>query len=463
MLENQSIDSLIANGKSLSNIGLANGKMGIALYFFYLSRYKNDPFYERFALELLDDIAEAIDLNTSIDFENGITGIGWAIEHLLQNGFIEGNADDILEEIDAAVSRVLFYRENSLEIVMAIAFYYISRISYRIEDESNSVVLQLKQDTILLIDEIERLLNKGELRYELGTVLKELHKLRLYNFKVEKLQEIANVPFLDKDRFSYIPSKEGRMEFSRLPSISIIMSFCHCMDSFRVSLPHNISYFAREGVELIICLDCPDEKDELCHLVASYPELRCRIIMNSNIHQPCNHALALNVGIRSASQQNIMIIDSRIELQGDLIEKYDRALKENPDNCIIGKLLYVEKGFNSDTANWSEIEAISYGSIAVARKYMHLIGGYDETFAEWEGYDDNLRVRLWKLGIKPILLDDAIFLHQESGCKEQCRIRQERSLSIAKEYGSKIFNPPSVRVNDENWGRNFNEIIYDNI
>lgn len=497
-------EALIANGKSLTNDGFLNGRMGLALYFFYLSRYRNHPFFEEFASELLDDIVETIHLSVSVDFENGITGIGWAIEHLIQNGFIEGDADNILEEVDVAVFEGLFYNENNLETVLAIALYYISRLCYRIEDESNLVVLQLKQNTILLIDEIERLLNKGELRYELGTVLNELHRLRLYNFKVEKLQRMAGVPPLENYRFPYIPSYEDRINASSnknqsiicnnyVPeeyrwglahgiagiglgamlntshhplsdhsrSISIIMSFYQRLDSFRVSLPRNIPYFAREGVELIICLDNPDEKDELCRFVAGYPELRCRIIMNPNTHQPRNHAAVLNVGIRAASQRNIMIIDPEIELQGDLIERYSRALEENPDHYMIGQLLYAEEDFDTDAADWSEV--IPYGSLAVSRKYMHLIGGYDETFTQWGGEDDNLRIRLGKLGIKPILLNDAIFLHREIGCKEQCRIRQERSASILKEYGTKIFNPTAVRVNGNNWGRDFNETIYDNL
>lgn len=498
-------DALVVNSKSLSNNGFLNGKMGISLYFFYLSRYSNHPFFEKIASKLLEDVAEVLCLNASIDFEKGITGIGWAIEHLIQNGFIEADADEVLVEVDERVSQTLAYKENSLKTLIAMAYYYISRLSYRVEDESSHVVLQLKQHAILLIDEIGRSLDRGELRYELGTVLAELHRLHLHNFKVEKLQQLAKVPLLDHDRFPYVPSYKDSMPpfIGKEPfpiyknyythqeqwwglahgiagiglgallnegdqplnnhslSVSIVMSFYQRMNSFRVSLPHNMPYFAREGVELIICLDHRDEKEELSRFVAGYPELRCRIIMNPNVHQPRNHAPVLNVGIRAASQRNIMIIDPEMELQGDWVEIYNRVLNENPNSYIIGQLLYSEMDFDTNTADWSGV--IPYGALGVARKYMHLIGGYDETFTQWGGEDDNVRVRLGLLGIKRILLSDAILLHREVDSKEQCRIRQERSASILKKQYAKIFNPSTVRVNDDTWGRDFNEIVYDNL
>ena len=53
-----------------------NGKMGIAIYFFHLSRETNNQIYEDYAGELVDEIYEEITSYTPVGFENGLAGIG---------------------------------------------------------------------------------------------------------------------------------------------------------------------------------------------------------------------------------------------------------------------------------------------------------------------------------------------------------------------------------------------------
>ena len=94
---------LIINSSFLDNLGLFHGKMGIVIFFYHYSRYTNNPLYEEFAGELLDEIFEEIHDRLLIDFENGYLGIGWGIEYLAEQKFISGDTNDILEEIDKKV------------------------------------------------------------------------------------------------------------------------------------------------------------------------------------------------------------------------------------------------------------------------------------------------------------------------------------------------------------------------
>ena len=94
---------LIINSSFLENLGLFHGKMGIVIFFYHYSRYANNPIYEEFAEELLDEIFEEIHDKLPIDFENGYLGIGWGIEYLAEQKFIYGNTNDILEDIDKKV------------------------------------------------------------------------------------------------------------------------------------------------------------------------------------------------------------------------------------------------------------------------------------------------------------------------------------------------------------------------
>lgn len=83
--------------------GLINGKMGMAIFFFLYARYKHSEFYEEFAGELIDDICEDIHTSIPVNLRDGLCGIGWGIEYLVQHRYIEGNTDEILEDIDARI------------------------------------------------------------------------------------------------------------------------------------------------------------------------------------------------------------------------------------------------------------------------------------------------------------------------------------------------------------------------
>ena len=92
------INTLLLNASFIDNIGLMHGKMGISVYFFHLARSTRNKVYEEYAGELIDEIYEEIIVNTPVNFENGLAGIGWGIEYLVQNGFIEADTDEVLED-----------------------------------------------------------------------------------------------------------------------------------------------------------------------------------------------------------------------------------------------------------------------------------------------------------------------------------------------------------------------------
>jgi hypothetical protein len=114
---------------SVTNPGL-NGKMGICLFFYHYSRYSNKALYEEFAGTLLDEVIDSLHKDSPVDFVNGIAGIGWAVEYLVQNKFIEADTDEILADVDQSVLQYF----NSLEpkdkykAVFSIAPYVVARL-----------------------------------------------------------------------------------------------------------------------------------------------------------------------------------------------------------------------------------------------------------------------------------------------------------------------------------------------
>ena len=97
------IDNQILNGSFSTDQSLLNGRMGLSLFFFHCSRLLHNRFYEDFAGELLEDICLHLPFDLAVDFADGFCGIGWAVEYMRRQGFVEGDTQEILKEIDGKV------------------------------------------------------------------------------------------------------------------------------------------------------------------------------------------------------------------------------------------------------------------------------------------------------------------------------------------------------------------------
>lgn len=92
---------LLENGTIRPNgYGLFDGKMGYVLFLYHYSRYTGDLFYKRVAENMLNSILAHLSSVDSIEYGNGLAGIGYGIEYLIRNGFVEEEADNILAELD---------------------------------------------------------------------------------------------------------------------------------------------------------------------------------------------------------------------------------------------------------------------------------------------------------------------------------------------------------------------------
>lgn len=118
---------LIVNASNLCNLGLFHGKMGIVLFFVHYARYTGNNLYQDYAGELLDEIFEDIHAGTTLDFENGLSGIGWGILYLLKNHFMEGNPDEILIDIDQKMKEINYsnVKNKSIERGLKGYLYYL--------------------------------------------------------------------------------------------------------------------------------------------------------------------------------------------------------------------------------------------------------------------------------------------------------------------------------------------------
>jgi hypothetical protein len=193
---------LMINASFTENLGLLNGKMGIAIFFYHYFRYTNIKIYDDYAGELLDEIYQQIKLTTPVDFANGLTGIGWGIEYLVKQKFVQADTDETLEDIDS-----LIYRKR-LESPILISngddffgyglYYLVRLINHKIDDNNLNTLIK-KYHLIFLTDECERiLLMKHYQRFGIDSLsidtinsfiwfLLEMERLQIFPFKIKKV------------------------------------------------------------------------------------------------------------------------------------------------------------------------------------------------------------------------------------------------------------------------------------
>jgi len=154
------INTLLLNASFIDNIGLMHGKMGISVYFFHLARSTRNKVYDEYAGELIDEIYEETTVNTPVNFENGLAGIGWGIEYLVQNGFIEADTDEVLEDFDDKIYKELIHnipKETGLLTgILGFGAYFLKRLQNMATNREEISKLTIKQSIEYIIKELNK-------------------------------------------------------------------------------------------------------------------------------------------------------------------------------------------------------------------------------------------------------------------------------------------------------------------
>lgn len=196
-------NSLIVDTTQNLPLGLAEGKMGLCIYFFCIGRMENNPQYIQSAEKLLRDIFNNIKNVNTIDLEEGLSGIGLGIHFLIKNGYVEGDINDVLENVDDVVFRHLNYSSywnNNVDILFLIKvlFYLYVRIKeLKVDSESRQI---LEETAIEVLNRAYQEINPSFFRESLNyTVnyplplflfaISGLGSLHFYNYRIVKIIE----------------------------------------------------------------------------------------------------------------------------------------------------------------------------------------------------------------------------------------------------------------------------------
>ncbi len=202
-------------------------------------------------------------------------------------------------------------------------------------------------------------------------------------------------------------------------SLSIILPFFKKLEEFKRVLPLNAPCFARPGVQVLLVLDENSCETELLALLSAYPQINWKVLVNDTPHAwrpPCK---AINVGLKHAAGQHVVVCSPESAFVGDVVGQFLRVVEQHPASIALGRVAFVrfadlddgrtlERHFYDTTPQRLQLRSF-YGSVCGPRQAFETIGGYDETFENWGGDDDNLRVRLEMAGF-PLLACPSIRL-----------------------------------------------------
>jgi len=99
------VHQLVVRSFIEDSTGLLSGKMGISVAFFHFARFSRNPVYGEIAECLVDDVWNTIGATSSLAFSDGLTGIGWGVEYLIQHGFVSGDSNEVCAELDSRIFR----------------------------------------------------------------------------------------------------------------------------------------------------------------------------------------------------------------------------------------------------------------------------------------------------------------------------------------------------------------------
>lgn len=96
--------------------GLYYGKLGLGIFLFHYSRFVKNERYAEKAIEFIKQTKDALEQHFELYYADGLLGIGSGIEYLYVHGFLEGDSNEILEDVDKIVCVLMEKTVNESDI-----------------------------------------------------------------------------------------------------------------------------------------------------------------------------------------------------------------------------------------------------------------------------------------------------------------------------------------------------------
>ncbi len=250
-----------------------------------------------------------------------------------------------------------------------------------------------------------------------------------------------------------------------MTKLSIIMPFYKRVRALQRALKANQAYLTSSSelaTEVVLVLDEPSQERAVLKLVKSYKQISWRVIINRVDHPWRNPARAINVGIRHSKGEFVLVMSPEslyvTNMPGALMQAATRS-----NSYSVGRICWCPRQIVNEMGLAGAFERtepkIYYGSICGPRDAFEQIRGYDESNHTWGCDDDNIRLRFKLQGLKLKYEHFAMAIHPlEKGEVNHNRIMQrEKTSGERKRY----LRPVTCHANDNEWGRDFDEMLYE--
>ena len=198
-------EHLIIYSALLDNIGLMNGKMGIALFFYHLYQVTKNENHLAYANKLIENITSKLDYHIPRTFFDGLIGISWGFDYIKRNNFMFFEDEDILTELDQALLEINvanLYDESFNTGVRGIAYYIISRCSGKAMIPAPFT----KEYICILLDRMNRIEPKDLTSIQMLTQLQQIKNGNTVEYDLNTFcQLIGNDPYDESNLF--IPTR----------------------------------------------------------------------------------------------------------------------------------------------------------------------------------------------------------------------------------------------------------------
>ncbi|NOQ26720.1 MAG: hypothetical protein GQ564_15275 [Bacteroidales bacterium] len=197
------------NNSQQSAIDIMGGKAGEILFWAHYSLYKKDEVILNKVTAILSEVFEEIEKGFNYPtFAGGVAGIGWIVEYLVENDFINADTNEIIGSLDDFLYPLMlnFIREGNYDYLhgaLGIGLYFLKRqtnkssLKYLLDLVNELDKIAIKDDSgVRWLSELDRNKNtKGfnlSLSHGMSSIIAFLSKLYSAGIAEEKVIKLLN-------------------------------------------------------------------------------------------------------------------------------------------------------------------------------------------------------------------------------------------------------------------------------
>lgn len=180
------VSVLLKQSYQVSNIGIAEGKMGMILFLLFYAKYSQNQNMKAQGEELLEVLCEEINEKTPVNYLDGLLGFGTAVEYLVGHRIIDIDTNELLEELDLLLEswRPYYSKLHTYQIV-GCGKYLSMRLHYSLNMAEPTVSLAGRTCLEEMVNNVNPPRHYGEL-ISLVDVMAELSALNIVNAETAK-------------------------------------------------------------------------------------------------------------------------------------------------------------------------------------------------------------------------------------------------------------------------------------